>query len=93
MKLPNVSSMYGAPMGRREKVTEHGAVIRMHLARVRLNQGGYDSGGAYWGTGAPLYRAWGDGPEEVQEVYLRALTHEDAKRKVREQFPRATFYR
>ena len=93
MKLSNVSSMYGAPMGRRENMGERMMPVRMHLARVRLNQGGYDSGGAYWGTGAPLYCAWGDGPEEVQEVYLRALTHEDAKCKVREQFPRATFYR
>lgn len=29
---------------------------RFHLQRVRLDSGGYDEGGAYWGHGAPLFR-------------------------------------
>jgi len=33
--------------------TEEGK--RFHVRRVRLDSGGYDSGGAYWGIGAPLY--------------------------------------
>ena len=27
------------------------------LRRIRLNSGGYDQGGAYWGHGQPLYSA------------------------------------
>jgi len=29
--------------------------VRGYLVRVRLNRGGYDSRGRYFGTGAPLY--------------------------------------
>lgn len=32
---------------------------RLHVARARMSAcGAYDQGGAYWGTGAPLYCAW-----------------------------------
>lgn len=30
---------------------------RFYLRRVRLNSGGYDDFGSYWGCGAPLYQA------------------------------------
>lgn len=33
---------------------------RFYLRRVRLNRGGYDSFGRYWGTGAPLYQFWNE---------------------------------
>ena len=59
-------SQYGASMGRRDNITEALAVEKLHLQRVRLDSGGYDPGGAYWGHGAPLFVAWGDGTEEVQ---------------------------
>lgn len=52
-QLPKVSSEYGAPMGRRESPL--GENVR--LFRVRINSGGYDDGGAYWGLGRPLYCA------------------------------------
>lgn len=34
---------------------------KWQLQRVQLNSGGYDSGGAYWGIGAPLYCAFRQG--------------------------------
>lgn len=42
-------------MGRPE--SGHGAepTTPFEVKRVPLNQGGYDRGGAYWGTGQPLY--------------------------------------
>ncbi len=47
-KFENVSSKYGAPMGRHTGPTiSYGGKIT--LQRVRLNSGGYDNGGAYWG--------------------------------------------
>lgn len=52
---PNVNSKYGAPMGRPKQ--GHGAepTTKFEVKRVPINSGGYDHGGAYWGTGQPLY--------------------------------------
>lgn len=56
MKLPDVNCTYGAPMGRREH--HHKPETKtVSLFRVILDSGGYDSGGAYWGSGIPLYCA------------------------------------
>ena len=56
-QFPNVNSTYGAPTGR----PSYGQPItKCRLFRVRLNSGGYDDGGAYWGIGAPLYCATDD---------------------------------
>lgn len=85
--VPEVSSKYGAPMGRADKAQDTG--LRMHLRRVRINNGGYDDGGAYWGIGQPLY-AYDDGENDWS--YLRAYNRDAAKRAIRELFPDATFY-
>lgn len=105
MNLSKVHSQYGAPMGRRENCTPCRLAVKFHLARAKINRGGYDASGAYWGIGAPLYRAWGETPpvictsyygladEPDQDFYLRAYSREDAKAEVMRMFPRATFYR
>ena len=105
MILSKVHSQYGAPMGRCENTDGRALAVKFHIERVRINQGGYDDGGAYWGIGAPLYHAWGETPPVIntgyygltddadQEIYLRAYSREDAKSKVLQKFPRATFYR
>lgn len=67
-QFPKVSGTYGAPMGR------HGGTLqteRIRLFRVRLDAGGYDDGGAYWGIGAPLWCA-DDGDGGMQ--FVRAPT-------------------
>ena len=73
MKLTPFGSRYGAPMGR---VEEHGEPQprSVRLERVRINLGGYDAGGAYWGTGRPLYMAHGPGYRR----FVRAVDREDA---------------
>ena len=86
-------SQYGASMGRPDHIAEAETVAKIHLERIVLNTGGYDLGGAYWGHGAPLYVAWGDGAEEVQEMFLRASDREEAKEIVRGVFKNAKFYR
>ena len=86
-------SQYGASMGRPDCINEAETVKKLHLERVRRNSGGYDPGGAYRGLGAPLYVAWGDGAEEVQEMFLRASDREEAKEIVRGVFKNAKFYR
>jgi hypothetical protein len=55
-QFTNVSSIYGAPMGRSTSPLDC-APRSVRLFRVRLDSGGYDDGGAYWGLGAPLWCA------------------------------------
>lgn len=54
-QFPSVNCQYGAPMGRLE--SRETPVCKVRLFRVRLDSGGYDDGGAYWGIGQPLYCA------------------------------------
>ena len=82
-------SQYGASMGRPDCIDEALDVKKLHLERVRLNSGGYDPGGAYWGHGAPLYVAWGDG----QEMFFRARDRREAKEIAGGVFKNAKFYR
>lgn len=76
---PDVSSRYGAPMGRVNGMIDDG--LPLYLRRIRINSGGYDDGGAYWGLGAPLY-AYGTGDGDWK--YLRARSRDDAKAKIRD---------
>lgn len=92
-KLPKVNCKYGAPMGRTGNVSEPDATVTFNLKRVTINSQGYDEGGAYWGTGEPLYWAFGEGTEEVQEMFTRAQNRTEAKRKVLLVFPNARWKR
>jgi hypothetical protein len=56
--IPNVPCHYGAPMGRSNfwPVLSGPGLPRTREGDVRIpiNSGGYDAGGAYWGTGSEL---------------------------------------
>lgn len=94
LKLPAVNCQYGAPMGRRDDGhTDPDAPIKFRLRRVHLDAGGYDNGGAYWGTGRPLYMAEGETADDVITRFFRADDREDAKASLRVVWPLATFYR
>lgn len=67
-----------------------GDAQRFYLQRVRLDSGGYDSGGAYWGIGSPLYRF--ESADGCLSGFLRARTREQAKAGVRDEHPRAEFF-
>jgi len=88
---PNVNCRYGAPMGRHTGAnylaTEAG---RLHLRRIPLNSGGYDSGGAYWGLGAPL---WFAADQDGNSQFLRARSREAAKAAILADWPDARFFR
>jgi hypothetical protein len=98
---PNVSSRYGAPMGR---TSDHldGLIIEatdtpFTLRHIHINSGGYDSGGAYWGLGQPLF--WwsveiteGDSRDECSG-FLRASNRDAAKAKIKALHPLARFFR
>jgi hypothetical protein len=89
----NACSKYGASMGRdstrqRDLPTEP---VKLYLQRVRLDSGGYDPGGAYWGHGEPLYVAF-DLAGDVQH-FVRAVDRPMAKRLVAEKIKGARFYK
>lgn len=91
-KLEKVDCSRGAPMGRPSHITRPDRAFRMYMVKLPLGDGGaYDSGGAYWGCGDPLYWAYGDGND--QEMFVRAKTREDAKRQVLKEFPNIYFTR
>jgi hypothetical protein len=53
-----VASRYGAPIGRHASGTLENVEPRtLRLFQVRLDRGGYDDGGAYWGHGIALWCA------------------------------------
>ncbi|MEH3064918.1 MAG: hypothetical protein PGN33_19990 [Methylobacterium radiotolerans] len=98
-----VGGRYGAPLGRpnrdtfvdRKGRTQH-LTVNEHarpfcLVRVRLDRGGYDRGGAYWGLGAPLYEF--TGPVTDISGFVRGRTREEAKAEVRKLHPAARFFR
>lgn len=62
----------------------------MTLVRVRMC-GAYDSGGAYWGLGEPLYY-YSDATGSI-DGYVRGATRDAAKAAVRASHPNARFYR
>jgi hypothetical protein len=45
--VPPVSGKYGAPLGRGSSNLDHDGIWK--AKRVKLDEGGYDKGGAYWG--------------------------------------------
>ena len=103
MKLTKAYIQYGADLGRRNWPNTYTDNVpadfaaqphKLHLARVYLDSGGYDSGGAYWGMGASLYRAWSEDSEPTIDLYFRAaLGRNVAKDYVRLTYPHARFYR
>lgn len=80
--LDEVSSTYGAPMGRPCWIGN--PVNRCHLFRVKLDSGGYDQGGAYWGAGQPLW-CLTDGTEF--RWFCRAPTRREAWKLALEEWP------
>lgn len=82
----------GAGMGRPSVEPEPSSWTRVYvtLQRVKLDSGGYDQGGAYWGSGQPLYWASLD---DSAGWYFRAPSRDAAKVIVRETIPNAKFAR
>ena len=92
-KLYNASSIRGAAMGRLDSITEPDFPVKFRLVALRFVDSCYDTGGAYWGMGDPIYHAWGDAEMDEQEMFFRAVSREDAKAQMRIAFPNCRFYR
>jgi len=71
--------------------TRHHQRQRVHLTveRVRLDRGGYEKSGRYWGTGEPLYRVSGElrTGERLYfiDLHVRARSAQEARAKVAEE--------
>lgn len=60
---------------------------RLYLQKVRIDSGGYDPNGTYWGLGDPLY--WCANEDNSIDYCFRALNRQEAKGKVLERYPKA----
>jgi hypothetical protein len=82
----------GAPFGRH---SYHGADTdfagRLTLRRVRIDSGGYDSQGTYFGIGGPLY--WYAADCGRIDGVIWARDREIAKGQIRRFYPKARFWR
>lgn len=88
---PDVSSRYGAPMGRHTGPNYlETCEGKLSLRRIRINSGGYDSGGAYWGLGEPL---WFVEDLDGNSQFFRASNRAAAKASILKDWPEAKFYR
>lgn len=78
----------GARQGRISHVPASYRGEKLHLLQVRLDRGGYDKSGAYWGhTDGYLWCAWGrTSVGDLVEVYVRAISRGAAKCKVQRRF-------
>lgn len=103
-KLTDVNCRFGAPMGRQSRIAVDDPETfdkRIHLVQLRMVDGDYDEGGAYWGAGDRrigwMYRAyyWDPKCESEQQIdyFLRATGREDAKSKLREELPNVKFFK
>ena len=72
----------GSQMGRRNIIPADYAGEKLKLRRVPFVDGAYDQGGAYWGTPANLWCAWGETETEQLEVFVRAADRDSAKLQV-----------
>ena len=83
--FPKVSCTYGAPMGRYSDNPSNLKGIKRLSARRQGGGGGYDKGGAYWGTPSNVWGVWGTVDDETRCAYVRASSRADAIAQVRAQ--------
>jgi hypothetical protein len=57
-------------------------IKRYPVERIRLDRGGYDRTGRYWGLGAPLYRVWDNEEERFYCQEVRAPNARAARQSV-----------
>ena len=90
---PKCNMQYGAPMGRRSWDDNGPGEFagRMYLRRIPIDSGGYDPGGAYWGSGQRLYGYASE--DDSINGFTRASDRQHAKAVVLHHYPKAKFYR
>lgn len=66
--------------------------MKYYLKKVRLNQGGYDDCGNYWGWDQPLWY-YESFESPIASDHIRACDRENAKEKIKKLDPDAKFFR
>ena len=82
-KLSNVSSKYGAPMGRQNTLPNNfNPINKLHLEQLKWVDNDYDEGGAYWGNNGKdfIFRASTKTKTEIVELFTRAINIDKAKK-------------
>jgi hypothetical protein len=106
IKLRKAYSERGADMRRPTFLpANRRLIVKLRLVRLKLNAGGYDSGGAYWGAREyPNKLYWAESLEDFElgvfdrppigtiEMTVDAIGRKDAKRLIRQLLPNAKFY-
>jgi hypothetical protein len=94
-ELSNVSSQYGAPMGRTETHGDKSQPVHFKLIQLQWEDSDYDTGGAYWGGGygEHIYHALGEQNDNSVELFVRGKSFTDAESKLLADYPLATFER
>ena len=79
----------GAAMGRHSYHAEDPTTFagRLFMRRVRLDSGGYDPNGTYFGVGNPLY--WVSSEDSAVDFMLRGVDREAARADVLRKYPKA----
>ena len=93
--LPNVSSKFGAPMGRQDSPGNTSQPVAFTLIQLQWEDGDYDTGGAYWGNGdgQHIFHALAEQDEEQVELFRRATSFSEAEKQILTAYPLATFDR
>lgn len=94
LELSKLNCQYGAPMGRNYIHRTGLTGIEFLLERVPLVDGDYDCGGAYWGSGVPIWCVDYTTPlrgVQIVRYYVRAEDREKAMRVVLRDYPSAKF--
>ncbi len=66
------------------------SAVKFYLRKVRLDRGGYDSSGFYWGVGL-LYSY--ESEDGTLTGHLRAIDRAEAKTRLTEKYATARFFR
>ncbi len=85
--LENFDCSRGAPMGRQSILIN--LESKVQAFKVRIYDGCYDMGGAYWGMGVPLYAAIGDD----FQAFTRSNSRKEAVKDFASRFPNLKFYK
>ena len=82
----------GAALGRPKIVRiNRKDCVKLYLNKIRIDSGGYDSNGTYFGFGKPLY--WYADANGNIDCMLRASNRLEAKQLILKEFPNAKFFR
>jgi hypothetical protein len=99
LKLENVSSRFGAPMGR-PNILPHDLnnpktyPVALYIKPLRMVDGDYDEGGAYWGGPVDagfMLVAWSPASDHRYQIFVRAKDRAEAEQAVLKILPFATF--